>query len=250
MHGQKISSGPSMTDSPETANLLRKVKILRELRRRERQNKLRRMFPDEGPFRRELYPKQMEYFKAGAIHRERLLMAANRIGKTEAGGYETALHLTGRYPDWWEGKRFDEPINALAAGDTGQSTRDIIQQKMLGGLWGTEEYGTGIIPGDCLGKPTPKSGIANAYEEVKVKHVSGGWSTFKLRSYDQGRRIFQGFELHLFWPDEEVPQDVYSEGLIRTMTTQGIVIMTFTPLSGLTPLVLDFMHSMDDQEPI
>ena len=31
---------------------------------------------------------------------ERAMMAANRVGKTwGAGGYETALHLTGRYPD-------------------------------------------------------------------------------------------------------------------------------------------------------
>lgn len=174
----------------------------------------------------------------------------HNCGKTEAGGYETTLHLTGLYPDWWEGRRFDKPINAMAAGDTGQSTRDVIQHKMLGGLWGTPEFGTGIIPGDLMAKPTPKPGVANAYEEVRVKHVSGGWSNFKMRSYDQGRRIFQGFELDLFWPDEEVPQDVYAEGLVRTMTTQGIVIMTFTPLSGLTPLVLDFMQSMDDQVPI
>lgn len=230
--------------------LKRKIKILRELRRRERQNKFYSYFPDDGPLSRFNYPRQMEFFKAGSIHRERLFMAGNRVGKTEAGGYETTCHLTGIYPHWWEGKRFDKPINALAAGDTGQSTRDIIQNKMLGGQWGTDEWGTGMIPGELLSKPTPKQGIPNAYEEVKVKHVSGGHSVFKMRSYDQGRRIFQGFELDLFWPDEEIPQDVYAEGLMRTMTTQGIVIMTFTPLNGLTPLVLDFMQSMDEQTPI
>ena len=44
--------------------------------------------------------------------------------------YETVLHLTGLYPDWWEGRRFDNPVRALAAGDTSQTTRDIIQKKM------------------------------------------------------------------------------------------------------------------------
>lgn len=232
-------------------DLIRKIKIQRELRKRIKQRKFFSMFPDTGDFRRELYPRQLEFFRAGAVHKERLFMAGNRVGKTEAGGYETACHLTGIYPDWWEGHKFDHSIVALAAGDTGQSTRDIIQTKMLGGLWDTEEWGTGIIPAECMDiKPMLKQGISQAYEEIKVKHVSGDYSVFKLRSYDQGRRIFQGFELDLFWPDEEIPKDVYDEGLVRTMTTNGITIMTFTPLNGLTELVLSFMESMKDQRPV
>ena len=122
---------------------------------------------------------------------------------------------------------------------------------MLGGLWDTEEWGTGIIPAEYMDiKPMLKQGISQAYEEIKIKHVSGDYSVFKLRSYDQGRRIFQGFELDLFWPDEEIPKDVYDEGLVRTMTTNGITIMTFTPLNGLTELVLSFMESMKDQRPV
>jgi len=71
-----------------------------------------------------------------------------------------------------------------------------------------------------------------------------------LRSYDQGRRIFQGVELHAVWLDEEVPQDVYEEALVRTMTTGGLVWMTFTPLQGLTPLVVDFLETRSEQEPV
>lgn len=226
------------------------LEILEELERRERYNLLDTLFPEEGAFRRELYPKHLEFFRAGRIHRERLFMAGNRVGKTIGGGAELAYHLTGRYPDWWEGRRFDRPIQALAAGDTSQTTRDIIQHKLLGGLHGTDEFGTGLIPGDTLGKPTPARGVANLYEEVMVRHVSGDWSRLKLRSYDQGRRIFQGVELDVVWLDEEVPQDVYEESLIRTMTTGGLVMMTFTPLQGLTPLVVSFLESKNDQEPL
>ena len=57
------------------------------------------------------YPKQAEFHAAGATHRERLLMAGNQIGKTLAGGFEAAIHATGRYPDGWKGKRFDRPTN-------------------------------------------------------------------------------------------------------------------------------------------
>jgi hypothetical protein len=42
--------------------------------------------------------------------RERLLMADNQLDKTIAGGFEAAMHATGRYPDWWQGRRFDKPM--------------------------------------------------------------------------------------------------------------------------------------------
>src|SRR5262245_63611612 len=62
------------------------------------------------------YPKQRDFHAAGATARERLLMAGNQLGKTLAGGFEAAIHATGRYPDWWQGKRFDRPVNAWVAG--------------------------------------------------------------------------------------------------------------------------------------
>jgi len=224
--------------------------LLEERERRKRYRLIDSLFPGEGPYRRELYPKHMEFFRAGAVARERLFMAANRIGKSFSGGAEMTYHLTGRYPEWWEGKRFNGPIWALAAGDTSQTTRDIIQHKLLGGLYDTPEFGTGLIPKDYLGKPTVSRGIPNAYEEIPVEHVTGGTSRLALRSYDQGRRIFQGVELHAVWLDEEVPQDVYEEALVRTMTTGGLVWMTFTPLQGLTPLVVDFLETRSEQEPV
>jgi hypothetical protein len=46
-------------------------------------------FPEAGPFRRELYAKHLEFFSAGARFKERLFMAANRVGKSEAGAYES-----------------------------------------------------------------------------------------------------------------------------------------------------------------
>ncbi|WP_062260377.1 terminase large subunit domain-containing protein [Endozoicomonas arenosclerae] len=232
------------------------LELLEERARREKYNQIRNYFPDNGPLRRGLYKKHMEFFKAGAIHKERLFMAGNRVGKSESGGgYEVTQHLTGSYPDWWEGKRFDQPNVWLAAGDTGTTTRDIIQAKLLGGLWGTDEFGTGLIPKSRLSvKPTIKRGLPDAYEEIRIEHESSGYkaeySTLMLRSYEQGRKIFQGFELDGAWLDEEVPHDVYSEALTRTMTTNGIVIMTFTPLSGLTQLVKSFLSSKKEQEPI
>ena len=108
------------------------VLCLEELQRRKRERRLLGYYPDAGPLRRELYKKHTAFFEAGARYKERLMMAANRVGKTEGiGGFEMALHLTGRYPSWWRGRRFDRPISAWAAGDTGKTSRDILQTKLL-----------------------------------------------------------------------------------------------------------------------
>ena len=63
--------------------------------------KLNLYFPKTGPFRRSLYPKHMAFFAAGKQHRERGAISANRVGKSVMGAFETTLHLTGLYPDWW-----------------------------------------------------------------------------------------------------------------------------------------------------
>lgn len=215
--------------------------LLEERANRIKYNRINTLFPDTGPLRRALYVKHLEFFRAGKEHKERLFLAANRAGKSEAGGYELALHLTGLYPKWWEGYRFNKPIKTMAAGDTGGTTRDIIQAKMLGEY---NDPGTGMIPKSSLilDGLVRKSGIPNAYEQISVRHVNGWVNHLWLRSYEQGRKIFQGFEQDYIWLDEEVPEDVYSEALIRTMTTQGLMTMTYTPVKGLTKLTLAFMR--------
>ena len=230
-----------MTESLSYSEKLELAQLLEEKQNRIKYNQFDYWFPDAGPLRRDLYPKHMAFFDAGKEHRERLFMAGNRVGKTVAGGYEATSHLTGDYKPWWPGRRWDRPVKVLAAGDTRSTTRDIIQEKLLGIY---EDMGSGMIPRKRIfGNPSRVQGIPKAYEEVKIVSEFGGLSTLMLRSYDQGRKIFQGFEADIIWLDEEVPQDIYAEALIRTMTTGGMVIMTFTPLQGLTPLVIDFMET-------
>lgn len=233
--------------------------LLEEVQRRIAARKFERMFPAKDTpqldgsiiHARDLYPKHLDFFKAGSQFRERCFMAANRVGKTEAGAYETTAHLTGMYPDWWEGKRFTKPVRAWAAGKTNETTRDIIQAKLLGEIVGGGSTkgvsGTGMIPGRHLGKITWKAGVADLIDTIKVRHISGGWSTLGLKSYQQGRGSFEGTEQHLIWLDEECPQDVYGECLVRTATTSGIIILTFTPLDGLSEVVMSFLPA--DQRP-
>lgn len=217
------------------------------------QRKLFDYYPETGPLRRELYPKHMEFFKAGGNYRERCFMAANRIGKTEgAGGYETTLHLTGQYPIWWNGKVFPNPTRFWAGGKTNETTRDIIQAKLFGSVAfknGRKTMsGTGLVPADCIGAITWKQGVQDLIDTIKIKHIMGGWSTLGLKSYQQGRGAFEGTEQDGVWLDEEPPLDIYGECLIRTATTGGIVYMTFTPLDGLTETVMSFLPANMDIE--
>lgn len=238
------------------------LNILQEKQKRQARRSFYAMFPDEmsvwtGPktsiFRpgevihpRDGYQKHKEFFAAGAKYRERCFMAGNRVGKTVTGGFEDACHLTGEYPHWWEGRRFDRPTSGWAAGKTNETTRDIIQAKLLGPVtWNGSSKGvagTGIIPGELIGDITWKQGVADLVDTVQVKHKpTGQWSVLGLKSYQQGRGAFEGTEKDFIHLDEEPPADIYGECLIRTATTGGIVLITFTPLEGLSEVVLSFL---------
>ncbi len=171
-------------------------------------------------------------------------MAANRVGKTITGAFEVATHLTGQYPAWWEGKRFDHPISAWACGDTAETVRDIGQLELLGPV---DNIGTGMIPGDyILGDPPRKPGIPDAIELIRVKHISGGISELGFKAYAKGRKSFQGTAKHVVWLDEEPDESIYSECLLRTMTVDGRIIATFTPLLGLSEVVMSFLPKPED----
>lgn len=223
----------------------------------ERFGKFRDMFPDVTQvvgdsvyYSRHLYKKHMEFFRVGALYRERCAMAANRVGKTFGmGGYEMTCHLTGLYPTWWEGKRFRHPIRAWACGKTNETTRDIVQTVLLGDITfdGPRKIvdGSGLIPRDRIGLGQGdiawKQGVGDLVDTIKIKHVSGGFSKLGMKSYQQGRGAFEGVAQHVVWDDEEPPLDVWSEQLIRLATTKGIMMLTFTPLEGISEVVQQFL---------
>lgn len=221
-----------------------------ELKRRRDTNRIAYLFPDEGPLRRALYTKQLQFFRLGLTYQERCFMAANRCGKTVTGAFEATCHLTGDYPDWWEGRRFDDPVDVWAVGETTETTRDIVQLALLG-VAGEKEggtLGTGLIPLKSLvGEPSRRSGIVGAMDTATVRHKSGGISKLGFKSYDQGRSKFQGTAKHVIWMDEECPMPIYSECMLRLMTTDGIMMLTFTPLLGLSDVALMFLPEMAPQ---
>lgn len=186
--------------------------------------------------------KHAAFFRSTKDHRETLMLGGNRCGKTRAGATTCAVLATGQYPDWWEGIRFDGPVSIWAAGKTGQSTRDTVQEAVLGPIG---SWGTGALPKNCIGRTTARQGIASAIDTVEVVHDSGGTSTIGFKSYDQKPASFYGTAKHLVWLDEPCPELVYNECLIRTMTTGGRLVHTITPKEGLTRLLADYLKDCE-----
>ncbi len=206
-----------------------------EQKRRREKNRLANYQP---------YAKQKQFHDYGATCRQRLLRAGNQQGKTFCGAMEMAMHLTGRYPGWWQGRRFDHPIDAWASCDTGETTRDNPQRALMGPLG---QWGTGAIPSEALIEAKRGLGVADLLDTVLVRHVSGGTSKLGFKRYDQGRQAWQGPSKHVIWCDEEPPEQVYNEALARLIATGGIVYTTFTPLQGMSSIVSRLIRAHDGE---
>lgn len=168
-------------------------------------------------------------------------MAGNQLGKTYAGAAEAAMHLTGRYPDWWRGRRWDRPVRAWAGSETLDVTRDGAQRLLVGEPKDAAQWGTGLIPKAALKDTTRRSGVPDSLDGAIISHASGGNSIIGFKSYDMGRTKWQGETLDFVWMDEEPPEDIYYEALTRTNATGGIAWMTFTPLKGMSTVVHTFI---------
>lgn len=195
------------------------------------------------------YPYQLAFHNALGHKTEkpaaqRALMAANQVGKTTCAAMETAMHLTGKYPDWFIGPRFYHAVNWLVGGLTNESVRDICQKELFGDPTDDRALGTGTVPIDVLGTPTRKAGVPNALDTVLVKHRSGAWSKVAFRAYEQGAKKHMGSRIHGGWMDEEPPEDIWAQYLRATLSTKGILYITFTPEEGITKVVHGFINDL------
>lgn len=190
----------------------------------------------------EPYPKQLDFHAAGKTYRERLFMASNQSGKTLAGAAEVAMHLTGDYPDQWPGRRWDHATRWMAGSESAELTRRGVQRLLLGAPEDRSDWGTGAIPQKSIVGYSMRSGVADAVASVVVKHKSGDNSVIQFSSYDQGRTKWQADTVDGVWFDEEPPEPVYFEGLTRTNATSGLVMMTFTPLLGMSTVVVRYLE--------
>ena len=178
------------------------------------------------------YPSQLAFFAAGStgVH-QRLIYGGNQSGKTVCCSAEASWHITGDYPDWWTGKRFNKPIRVWVIGESGQLVRDTVQKK----LCGDDEFGTGMIPLESFGrKPVMVPGGTGAIDTFFVTHqtngIVDGTTSVTFKSFEMRREKLQAESVDLIWIDERPSEEIYSELLARTSATDGHIIVSFTPI--------------------
>ena len=211
----------------------------------ERKEITRINFYDPYPYQKSFH-NALDLFNGRA--KQRLLMAANKVGKTFCGAAEMAIHLTGNYPEWWSGHKFYKPIRAWVAGNTSANTRDIVQAELLGEPGDPEDWGKGALPHEVILTTVRSPGIPNAVSSVIIKHISGKNSKLFFKSYEQGKEQWMGSAVDCVWMDEEPPQPIYSQALRATLKSGGLTWMTFTPESGMTNVVAQFMNNLQKSQ--
>jgi len=186
------------------------------------------------------YPFQTKFHND--VDRFRANASANRPGKTLSGAAEMAIHLTGKYPEFWKGRKFDHPILAIAGGKNNEKTRDLAQKELFGDPADEKAWGTGFVPKDDIGKTVRKPGVPDAKYHIYVKHytdgVYDGDSKLTLLAYDMGKESWMGFASDIVWLDEEPPEDIMGQATRSIVDRGGSIYMTFTAENGRTAVLM------------
>ena len=121
-----------------------------------------------GPDNIGAYNWQIEFHNASANFRERCIMGGNRVGKTTTPGAEVAMHMTGDYPPWYTGRKFETATQGWICGESWEQVRDVLAVSLLGET--KEEAGTGWIPKEKIIDITYRqAGVTEVVDQIKVK---------------------------------------------------------------------------------
>ena len=188
-----------------------------------------------------------------------MTMAANRSGKTMSAGYHTALDLTGDYPDWWKGFRFEHAPNVLAMGVDNQQLKDVVQLELFGEMveeGGGRKFKGGWVHANEIGRVDWSPILSGLARRVEIRGKYGS-ANCTLRTYSQsktghGSLSFAGTSIDQIWVDECPPDSLVGQLVTRTMTGNygkgGRIRYTMTPELGLTQLVTNFMEFREQSQ--
>lgn len=130
-----------------------------------------------------------------------------KVGKSFSEAAEVTWHLTGIYPDWYEGHKFNYPILCWCVGITGDSTRKVLQKELFGTSMAKDitAIGTGALPKDLIDFDTMERD-GGRIMLAKIKHFNDqgkhdGWSTVEFRSTQQGEQVLMGATVDYIWID-------------------------------------------------
>ena len=236
--------------------LIAAIKAAEALELKQKYNKADIYFTDSGRNSRTQYKKHMEAYKATKEHNIVGFVGGNGTGKSLWMALDFKYHTTGKYPSWWEGYRFESPINAWMCAREGKALREGIQEHLFGGI-SDEDIGTGVIPrSDLLDdkgvlQKWSHPGAANCIGSCRIRHydkhgIFDGWSKVEFKTYEQGWAEFQGPTRQWIGFDEE-PDDpkVYAECITRLRPKDGGPVghfrAAFTPTHGYSTVFMAFV---------
>jgi phage terminase large subunit-like protein len=145
-------------------------------------------------------------------HPHRLLISANRWGKSVCGMREVLWSATMTHP-----YREAVPMRTIWVGFPDfPFYRRVTRQIFLEWL--------------------PRHLLIDFHETEKwarIRRADGGICEIHFLSYDADRMKWQGASVDLCWLDEECPEDIYREAMARLIDADGRMLMTLTPVSGM-----------------
>lgn len=150
--------------------------------------------------------------------KEKLFIGGNRSGKSVFGATETVMWLTGLHP-----YRNDIPIPPVR----GRAVSVDIEE------------GIKKISFPEVRRWLPVSYLKNgswedSYDKLARTLTLTNGSFLEFMSYEQDVGKFAGTSRHFTWFDEEPPEDIFNECLMRLIDTDGSYWITMTPLIELT----------------
>src|SRR5690606_3321593 len=119
----------TITVNADARSLHKVLKLVQAISEASVRSGMDKWFSEGAPYQIYELPKHEAFFAAGDINPEGLFMAANGGGKSVCAAYEDACHVTGIYPEWWTGKRFDHPVHIWVAGPDAVTVRDTLPKE-------------------------------------------------------------------------------------------------------------------------
>ncbi|HFW4592847.1 TPA: terminase family protein [Salmonella enterica subsp. enterica serovar Aberdeen] len=190
---------------------------------------------------------QEKFMKAGKDYRIRFHQAGNRTGKTRGSCAEFAYHLTGLYPDWWEGLRVNDGGHTYwAVGINYESLKKVLQKELLGTNNAKQRHiiGEGMIPRHCIDLEKGLETDGARVIQCTIKHKSGRDNTLMFYGCEN-ESAMMGQKVRGIIMDEEPPYNsinIYTQCLTRLQNSggpgvDGFMIITATPENGQTALL-------------
>lgn len=162
------------------------------------------------------HEKQLEFHKSQAYGR--VFLGGNRSGKTVGGIIEDLWWVTRRHP--YRRIPSDVAIRGRVLGDGFDN--GTVNQVLIPTMqrW--------ILPSDL------KNGSwEDSYSRGDHKLTLENGSFIEFKSYDQPIQKHAGTSRHFIHFDEEVPNSIFIESMLRLVDTSGSWWMTMTPLNGM-----------------